>query len=219
MLGLIVVFLIFVLIFQILAGLTYRYELEWLRTDYVWLVIASFALFFYSAKGDQYEANIELKTEEHFIKQFDALTSNSVSTGILGLEIIDEELRLQGVQSSDSRRVETVESRKRIREILAKTDEIGWGKYMKDYYNPTQLSEGVISDSVKAELSEVTKHIEEIAARHQRVADVRSRTNISNWSGVELILYPYVFAFALALRLGRTTADYRRKIMGSRQTG
>ncbi len=201
-------FCILAVIFQVVAFRTYALESRWLLTDYLWLSIAATALIFYATKADQYEANQSLPIYIKYNEQSDALSSNILSTSIWHLGVTEREAkeRADSVQEADS-----VELNKRVQAALQQIDNIGWQRFLKTEYSHDAMSYGLTSPAVLKELDKIDSDFAEVSKRYTELKELKDKAGGSDWNAVELILYPFLVAFALAVRLGRTTADYLRK--------
>lgn len=194
--------------FQVVAFRTYALEARWLLTDYLWLLIAATALIFYATKAEQYEATRILPNNIEYNKIKDELSSRALSFSILHMEIAEAKAKESGdsVQEADS-----IELSKRIQAALQEIDNIGWQNFLKSEYSHEAMSYGLTSPVVLEELNKIDSEFVDISKQHAEFDELKSKARGSDWNAVELIIYPFLVAFALAVRLGRTTADYLRK--------
>lgn len=194
--------------FQVVAFRTYALEARWLLTDYFWLLIAATALIFYAIKAEQYEATRILPNDIKYNEIKDELSSRWLSSSILHMEITEAKAKESGdsIQAADS-----IELSKRVQAALQQIDNIGWEQFLESEYSHDAMSYGLTSPVVLEELDKIDSDFTDISKRHAELDELKSKARGSDWNGVELIIYPFLVAFALAVRLGRTTADYLRK--------
>lgn len=204
----IIFFCILAITFQVVAYRTYTQEALWLLTDYFWLLIAATALIFYASKAEQYEASRMLPTGIKYNQESDELSSIRLSNSILHLEITEQEAK---EITNNTQKIDSIELNKRVQAALEKIDKVGWQQFLKTEYSHGAMSYGLTSPAVLKELDKIDLDFAEVSKRHAELKELRNKAQGSNWNAVELILYPFLVAFALAVRLGRTTADYLRK--------
>ena len=204
----IIFFCVLAIAFQVVAYRTYTQEARWLLTDYFWLLIATTALIFYASKAEQYEASRRLPTNIKYNEVSDALSSYGLSSSILHLEITEREAK---ESANNTQETDSIELNKRVQAALEEIDKVGWQQFLKTEYSHGAMSYGLKSPVVLNELDKINSDFAEVSKRYAELKELRNKARGSNWNAVELILYPFLVAFALAVRLGRTTADYLRK--------
>lgn len=208
MLAPVIFFLILSVFFQALAFRTYAHESRWLLTDYLWLLIAATALIFYASKADKLEASRRLPNQIYLNKESDSISSYGLITSVLQLEILERE----GKESSNNtQESDSVELRNRVRAAAHEIDRVGWEAFLKNAYSRDAMVNGLTSPKVLEEFEKIDTEFTEASERHDELSALKAKASDSVWNAVEFVLYPFFVAFALAIRLGRTTADYLRK--------
>ncbi len=141
-------------------------------------------------------------------EQSDVLSSYGLSNSILHLERTEREAK---ESANNAQETDSIELNKRVQATLEEIDKVGWQQFLKTEYSHDAMSYGLTSPVVLKELNKIDSDFEEVSKRYAELKALKDKARGSNWNAVELVLYPFLVAFALAVRLGRTTADYLRK--------
>lgn len=195
---------------QIVAFRTYKQESRWLLTDYFWLTVASSALIFYGMKAVQVENAAHLRTWEQMMAEYDSGSLHSMGTISLGLYIMYDQPPGVEPVPEDAKMQEARELDSRINASMQQIEKEGMDKFLY-VYSHDAMAEGITSPEVVQKLEEFEKELVRIRERYKEVKGLKYSSLSSLSAALEYHLYPYLLAIALALRLGRTTADYLRK--------
>lgn len=216
--GPIILFITLSLLFQLAALKTYGKELLWVATDYIWLTVAAIALIFYAVKGEQYLMEKQLKDSEpqyemsHFMNHMFFETNVRIHSFI---GILKDKKEIESSVSDQSEDASTLA--KRLERLSAPMSDDDWNKFLRSYsYN--SLTDGLKDPQVRETATSIENIIisakERLKKRDEMKAFVANPTPKEN----ELFKYPFVLAFPLSLRLGRTTADLLRKLSAKYKT-
>lgn len=203
-------FMILTACVQMVAFRTYRQESRWLLTDYFWLTVASSALIFYGMKAVQVEDNAHLRTWEHMMGEYDSGSLYSMGTISLDLYIMYDQQPGLDPKPKDLKMQEASELNSRIKASMHQIEKEGMNHFL-DVYSHDAMAEGITSPDVVQKLEEFEKEVGIIRTRYNEVKGFKYSSLPSISAALEYHIYPYLLAIALALRLGRTTADYLRK--------
>lgn len=200
------------IIFQLAGYFLYAKELLWVATDYLWLIVAASAVVFYATKAKQFETEQKLKESAGQYEMDQRLANLYFSTNLftfnlLGVGYIDSSgSPHQRIKTSD----EDAVLKKRLDGLSDALKKIEWNDFIKQY-----PSEGISKEFKDPELKYYVAEIDQVVSTAKKSQDEREAlenvvaNNDMKWK--ELYIYPLALAIALSIRLGRTTADFRRK--------
>ncbi|WP_152643628.1 hypothetical protein [Pseudomonas oryzihabitans] len=200
------------IVFQLAGYFLYNKELVWVATDYLWLIVAASAVVFYATKAKQFETEQTLKDtggtyemDQRIAKLY--FSTNVFTYNLLGIGYINSSGSLhQRIKKSD----EDAILAKRLEGLHDALKNMEWRDFIKQY-----PSEGISKELKDPELKDYASELDKIVSTAKKNQDKREAlekvvaNNDMRWK--ELYIYPLALAIALSIRLGRTTADFRRK--------
>lgn len=204
-----VAFTVLFFLFQILASRTYKRETEWLKTDYAWLSVAAIGLIFYAIKAHQYDAELKLERETWYAENKAQIAYQRIFAYYKVQKMLDiqptVELNTEDGSLEDNRILE-----KRLYLANEIIEHSGWNSFAKNY-SPESMAKGIKDSFVLNQVDTINKTMSEYKDLLLELDKLQEATNSKVSKAFELNVYPILVAFVLALRLGRTTADIKRK--------
>ncbi|WP_095180641.1 hypothetical protein [Pseudomonas sp. Irchel 3F6] len=207
----IIVFLISFLFFQVLGLFTFKREILWLSSDYVWLGLAAISLIFYAQKAEQDNAKRVLPNYNAHLNQMQKMTHSDVLFNLGHLDIMYEYGPGEGIKNSNEYRSDILLLKHRIEALIEPTQAKDWPDRMEQFFDCAQISENLVSETTRLTADRLCEKFEWVHKSREDRNAVAKTAKGGIASVLEIHIYPIFFALALAIRLGRTTADVRRK--------
>ncbi|MBF6031476.1 hypothetical protein ICY20_27330 [Pseudomonas sp. P115] len=207
----IIVFLISFLFFQILGFVTFKREILWLSSDYVWLGLAAISLFFYAQKAEQDNAKRVLPNYNTHLSHMRQMTKSDIFFYIGHLDIMYEYGLGNGVKNNDEYRSDILLLQRRIKALIEPMQSKDWPDRMEQFFDCAEISAKLVSETTRLTAATLCEKFELVHKSRENRNAMAKTAKGGIASALEIHIYPIFFALALAIRLGRTTADVRRK--------
>lgn len=207
----IVVFLISFLFFQVLGFFTFKREILWLSSDYLWLGLAAISLIFYAQKAEQDNAKRVLPNYDTHLSHMQQMAYSDVLFNLSHLDIMYGYGLGDGVKTSDEYRSDILLLRNRIEALIEPMRAEDWPDRMEEFFDCNQISKNLVSETTLLTAERLCEKFEWVLKSREDRNTIAETAKGGITSVLEIHTYPGFFAFALAIRLGRTTADFRRK--------
>lgn len=207
----IIVFLISFLFFQALGFFTFKREILWLSSDYVWLGLAAISLIFYAQKAEQDNAKRVLPNYNTHLSQMRQMTQSDILFNMGHLDIMYEYGPGDGIKSSDEYRSDILLLQHRIKALIEPMQAKDWPDRMEQFFDCAQISANLVSETTLLTAERLCEKFEWVHKSREDRNAIAKTAKGGIASALEIHVYPIFFALALAIRLGRTTADVRRK--------
>ena len=207
----IIVFLISFLIFQALGFFTFKREILWLSSDYVWLGLAAISLIFYAQKAEQDNAKRVLPNYNTHLSHMQQMAQSDVLFNMGHLDAMYEYGTGDDVKSRDEYRSDILLLQNRIKALIEPMQAKDWPDRMEQFFDCAQISKNLVTETTLLTAERLCKNFEWVHKSREDRNAIAKTAKGGIASALEIHIYPIFFALALAIRLGRTTADVRRK--------
>jgi hypothetical protein len=145
------------------------------------------------------------------LSQMRQMAESTVQQKINTLDIMHQYGPADGLTGSNEYRPEIMNLTHRIQGFTGNLQEPDWPDRMEDFFDCTKFSAGLIHDATKLVATDLCDSFALVRASRDKKNDLAKEAEDGLLSAVEIHIYPLFFALGLAIRLGRTTADFRRK--------
>lgn len=212
----IITFLVLLPAFQMLAFYTYRYEVRWLYTDYVWLVIAASALIFYALKAGQDEAKRVLPAYDNHLSGMAYVAKGEIGFSDFYLSFFSNVRVTNETEAIRQQKVEFTMLNKRLESYRLRMESPSWPYEIERFHNCQELSAGLHTKEALHRVTSICEFFKRVISSRTEREELSKRSSVGGYETLEYYGYPFLLAFALAVRLGRTTADVLRKSRNNR---
>lgn len=207
----IIVFLISFILFQALGFLTFKREILWLSSDYVWLGLAAISLMFYAQKAEQDNAKRVLPNYNTHLSHTRQMAQSNVLFNMGHLDIMYKYGPGEGIKRSDKYRSDILLLQHRIKALIEPMQAKDWPDRMEQFFDCAQISANLVTETTLLTAESLCEKFEWVHKSREDRNAIAQTAKGGIASTLEIHIYPIFFALALAIRLGRTTADVRRK--------
>lgn len=205
------VFLTSFIAFQVLGYYQYRHEISWVSSDYLSLGLAAIAILFLSNKADVDTATRELPNYAGYLGQMRQAAEMSVLANLQTLLVLDSRDPTDGPIGSKEYHADIKVLEGRIQSFSPLLKNVDWPNRMEDFFDCAQLSAGLQSSATKQSAERLCESFEFVRYSRNEQNKNRRASEQGVLSALEIHVFPCFLALAVAVRLGRTTSDIRRK--------
>lgn len=205
------VFLLSFVIFQLLGYFQYRYELLWVASDYLWLGLAAISILFLSNKANLDTAASQLPDYVGNLSQMRQAAEISVAANLQTLMVLDSRDPTDGPIGSSEYHTDIKVLQDRIQAVSAHLKNADWPERMESFFDCSQLSAGLKSSATQQSADRLCETFEFVRNSRNVQNEIRRNSERGVLSWLEVHYFPGFLALAVAVRLGRTTSDIRRK--------
>lgn len=207
----IITFLILTAIFQIMAIYTYRHEIRWLYVDYIWLVIASAALIFYALKADQDEAKRVLPAYDNHLTGMAEIARGEIGFSDFFLTFFSMVKVTNETSEISQQKVEFERLNKKLDTYRLQMKSLDWPYNIEKFHSCKNLGADFKTVEAGRRVKAICETFDSVIKSRTEREDIAKRARGSEYSAIEIYIFPFFLALALSLRLARTTADLLRK--------
>lgn len=203
-------------VIQVIGFLTYKYEVSWLCTDYLSIGLAATTIFFYGQKAEQDDARQQLPNYVSHLSQMRQMAESNVQHNINTLDIMHQYGPADGLTGSSEYRSDIMELTQRIQAFTGNLQAPDWPELLEQFFDCDQLSAGLASETTKLVANDMCDSFKRVRTSRNEKNEIAKKSESGFLAAVEIHIYPLFFALGLAIRLGRITADVRRKWPGKK---
>ena len=205
------VFLIGFIGFQLLGYYQYKHELLWVSSDYLSLGLAAISILFLSSKAGVDTAMNQLPVYVGHLSHMRQAAEISVTANLQTLMVLDSTDPTDGPIDSKDYHADIKVLQDRIQAFSPLLKSADWPERMESFFDCSQLSAGLQSSATKQSAERLCESFEFVRNSRNQKNEVKRTSERGTLSALEIHVFPGFFALALAVRLGRTTSDIRRK--------
>jgi hypothetical protein len=206
-----IVFLILLVIFQIIALRTYKNDLLWMISDYLWLGIAVLGIISLSADARKDEARRLIPNQNNYWQAKASLAEQELNftlnflTVFMTITVIDEPPHIT------KQKQEFATLKERLLSYLNSMKDPNWSKNLDSFHHREMLLEKLTDSMAIKQANNISDAFDRVTKSYQELLDLEARLRLTIWEELKVYLGPILIAFALAVRFGKTTADMMRK--------
>ncbi|VVM76714.1 hypothetical protein PS673_02061 [Pseudomonas fluorescens] len=189
----------------------YKREVSWLSTDYLWLGLAVITVYFYAHRAEQDDAKRQLPSYDSHLSQMRQMAESNVQQKINTLEIMYQYGVAGGPADNIEYRSDITNLIKRIQAFTDDLQKPEWPNRMEQFFNCEELSAGLTSPTTQLAAKGLCESFEFVSTSRNERNQIAEKVENAFLSSFEIHVFPLIFALGLGIRLGRTTADVRRK--------
>jgi hypothetical protein len=213
----IIVFLVSAAIIQIVASRTYANEIFWVSTDYVWLGVAALALVSLTAEARKDEARTLIPVQHGHLQSLAAIAEQEVHFSLNFLTMFIE-LKVKNETPEIARqKQEFKELKSRLLPYLETFDEPGWASRIDKFHSEKALLSGLSDPAAVRRAISIGGAMNRVRSSHDELLGLQRKLEIFSLERFHVYLVPFLVAITLAIRLGKTTAEIKRKRSVSRK--
>lgn len=205
------VFLISFVVFQLLGYYQYRHEILWVSSDYLSLGLAAITILFLSNKANVDTATNQLPNYVGNLSQMRQAAEMSVVANLQTLMVLDSRDPTDGPIGSKEYHADIKVLQDRIQAFSPLLKNVDWPERMEGFFDCSKLSADLQSSITKQSAERLCESFEFVRNSRSEQNEIRRTSEQGIWSALEVHFFPGFFALAVAVRLGRTTSDIRRK--------
>lgn len=207
----IIVFLVSAAAVQVLALRLYAKEVFWASTDYVWLCVAALALVSLTAEARRDEARASIPAQEEHLRGMAAIAEQEVHfslnflTMFIEVEVKNEPPEI-ALQKREFRKLKTS-----LLPYLEATGHPGWASRIDKFHSEEALLSGISDPVARSVALRIGETMNRVRSSHDELLRLKGKLEVSFLERFRVYLAPFLVAITLALRLGKTTAEIKRK--------
>lgn len=213
----IIVFAVLAIIFQAVAHRTFANELSWAKSDYFWLCIAALGLLSLTAEARRDDASTLIPIQKEYTIDVAAMAEENVAFSVNYLTIFSEINIKDETPDIATQKQEFITLKDRLLPYLdyfRSFPNPGWASSMNAFHNEDALRKGLTDPAALRRAASVAESMDVVKKSHDELMELQAEFKASIMERIRIHLGPFLLAFALALRLGKTTADVKRKLKG-----
>lgn len=206
-----IIFLVLVVALQVFALRTYNSEILWARSDYVWLSVAALALISLTADARMDEARALVPAYEGHLRGMEAITEDDVYFSLNYLKFFSE-VRVRG--ETDEIALQKKDFSKLRSKLLPYREAVstpGWSSTIDAFHSRQELLSGLSSPAAVERATHISEGMERVKGSYEDLRRLQKRLQPSPLERFRVYLEPLLAAAALAIRIGKTTAEVTRK--------
>lgn len=204
-------FVIFSLIFQIIAFNTYKNELLWAWSDYVWLTVATLALITITAEARKDEARTMIHIQEDYLQTMAIIVEQDVHFSLnfanffSGVNVVDE------TQEITRNKNELREMESRLLPYLKEFESNQWISNIDKFHSKDHLLKGMTDPIIQSQIEQLSDSLLRVQQAYNELTELKNKLRTTFLERLRIYLGPILLAFALAVRFAKTTAEIKRK--------
>lgn len=213
----IAVFAVLAVIFQVVAHRTFTNEVFWAKTDYVWLCVAALGLVSLAAEARRDSAVHTIYVQKQYILDLAALAEDNVAFSVAFLNAFSEIKVKEETSEVIRQKREFMTLKERLLpyiEYFGAWPRSGWASSTSAFHNEDALLKGLTDQAALKRAASVVESIDAVKKAYDDLLKMETELNASELERLRIYLAPLLLAAAVAVRLGKTTAEVKRKRKG-----
>ena len=212
-----IIFIVSVVVLQMVALRTYANEVFWARSDYVWLSVAALALISLTAEARKDEARTLIPIQEEHLQGMAAIAEQDVHFSLNYLTFFSEIKVQNQTQEITRQKQEFIELKTRLLPYLEAFSAPSWVSRIDGFHSKQALLSGLSDPMAVSRATSITKGMDRVRSSYSELRGLQERLEVSFLERLRVYLAPLLVAFVLAIRLGKTTAEVKRKKLGAKK--
>jgi hypothetical protein len=205
------VFAVLLVILQVIAFLTYKHELSWMKMEYIWLGVACIAIISYTTEARKDNAANLIPVQKEHLNGMTSITEQSVNFMLNYLTLFSTIKVLNETPEITKTKKEFILAKSRLLPFLKTMQDTNWYAKIDSFYSYDKLREGITDDIALRQINDLSDCMKRVHDSYAELNRLEADLKNNFIDKFRIYLAPYFLAIALALKFALTTASIRRK--------